>query len=131
MRVISNYKLDLSDYPITMDAVEEALNSPTMKEVLEKNLLRGEINPIFPEGDRLRYFTVDPTNTAFLVTDPVLNKDAKELTINIIFDNNKIGNNLADLLEAGKLVVEMRGVNNNAGSFRLICFDLIPIEKRR
>lgn len=43
MKIISDYILDLKPYPITMNAMEKTLESPTLKEVLEKNLLRGEI----------------------------------------------------------------------------------------
>ena len=128
MRVIENYILDLKPYPITMDAMEKALESPTMKEVLEKNLLRGEISPRFSDGDHLRYFIVDPKNTRFSTTDVILNKEKKELSMTIFFDNNDIGEWLADKIKSGELAMEMRGVNNGE-DFRLICFDIIPVEK--
>ena len=46
----------------------------------------------------------------------------------IFFDNNDIGEWLADKIKSGELAMEMRGVNNGE-DFRLICFDIIPVEK--
>lgn len=132
MKIISDYILDLKPYPITMNAMEKTLESPTLKEVLEKNLLRGEVDPIFKDDDHLRYFTVNPVNTAFSTTDLVLNKEKEELSMNIIFDNNEFAESLVKGIESGTLVFEMRGVSNNKGEdFRLICFDIVPVEKSR
>ena len=132
MKIISDYILDLKPYPITMNAMEKALESPNIEEVLEKNLLRGEVDPIFNDDDHLRYFTVNLVNTAFSTTDLVLNKEKEELSMNIIFDNNEFAESLVKGIESGTLVFEMRGVSNNKSEdFRLICFDIVPVEKSR
>lgn len=65
MRIIS-YKLNLSNYPIIMDAIEKQINS---------TILRGEVNPIFLDDDfGLKYCNIEPSNTAFETTDFILDK---------------------------------------------------------